>query len=97
MYVIIQTCIITFVLYVNCTTYFVLQVTIYDIYVVVLLKTMWKRLMEIMLMAKLIEIVSSIVVYVCLYTYIYIYILFNYLYTHCQQSIVKVLGVFKTN
>ena len=96
-YVIIQTCIITFVLYVNRTTYFVLQVTIYDIYVVVLLKTMWKRLMEIMLMAKLIEIVSSIVVYVCLYTYIYIYILFNYLYTHCQQSIVKVLGVFKIN
>ena len=73
-YVIIQTCIITFVLYVNRTTYFVLQVTIYDIYVVVLLKTMWRRLMEIMLMAKLIEIVSSIVVYVCLYTYIYIYI-----------------------
>ena len=95
MYVIIQTCIITFVLYVNRTTYFVLQVTIYDIYVVVLLKTMWRRLMEIMLMAKLMEIVSSIVVYVCLYTYIYI--LFNYLYTHCQQSIVKVLGVFKTN
>ena len=95
MYVIIQTCIITFVLYVNCTTYFVLQVTIYDIYVVVLLKTMWRRLMEIMLMAKLMEIVSSIVVYVCLYTYIYI--LFNYLYTHCQQSIVKVLGVFKIN
>ena len=74
MYVIIQTCIITFVLYVNRTTYFALQVTIYDIYVVVLLKTMWRRLMEIMLMAKLIEIVSSIVVYVCLYTYIYIYI-----------------------
>ena len=75
MYVIIQTCIITFVLYVNRTTYFALQVTIYDIYVVVLLKTMWRRLMEIMLMAKLIEIVSSIVVYVCLYTYIYIYII----------------------
>ena len=33
-------------------------------YVVVLLKIMWRRLMEIMLMAKLMEIVSSIVVYV---------------------------------
>ena len=37
MYVIIQTCIITFVLYSNCTTYSVLQVTIYDTYEVVLL------------------------------------------------------------
>ena len=37
MYVIIHTCIITFVLYINCTTYSVLQVTIYDMYVVVLL------------------------------------------------------------
>ena len=88
MYVIIQTCIITFVLYVNRTTYFVLQVTIYDIYVVVLLKTMWRRLMEIMLMAKLIEIVSSIVVYVCLYTYIYIYIYIYYLiiYIHIANN-----------
>ena len=85
MYVIIQTCIITFVLYVNRTTYFVLQVTIYDIYVVVLLKTMWKRLMEIMLMAKLIEIVSSIVVYVCLYTYIYIYYLIIYIHIASNQ------------
>ena len=40
MYVIIQTCINTFVLYVNCTTYSVLQVTIYNMYVVILLKTM---------------------------------------------------------
>ena len=52
-----------------------LQVTIYDMYVVVLLKTMWRRLMEIMLMAKLMDIVSSIVVYVCLYIYIYIHTL----------------------
>ena len=37
MYVIIQTCIITFVLYINRTTYSVLQVTIYDMYEVVLL------------------------------------------------------------
>ena len=37
MYVIIQTCIITFVLYINRTTYSVLQVTIYNIYEVVLL------------------------------------------------------------
>ena len=37
MYVIIHTCIITFVLYINCTTYSVLQVTIYDMHVVVLL------------------------------------------------------------
>ena len=95
MYVIIQTYIITFVLYVNRTTYSVLQVTIYDMYVVVLLKTMWRRLMEIMLMAKLMEIVSSIVVYV--YLYIHIFIIFIYLYTLCQQLIVRVLGVFKTN
>ena len=79
MYVIIQTCIITFVLYVNRITYFVLQVTIYDIYVVVLLKTMWRRLMEIMLIAKLIEIVSSIVVYV--YLYIHIYYIYLSIYT----------------
>ena len=94
--VIIQTCIITFVLYVNHTTYSVLQVTIYDIYVVVLLKTMWRRLIMIMLMAKLMEVVSFVVlVYVCIY--IYIYILFIYLFTLCQQLIVRVLGVFKTN
>ena len=74
MYVIIQTCIITFVLYVNCTTYSVLQVTIYDMYLVLLLKTMWRCLMEIMLMTKLMEIISYVVVYVCLYIYIYIYI-----------------------
>ena len=86
MYVIIQTCIITFVLYVNRTTYFVLQVTIYDIYVVVLLKTMWRCLMEIMLMAKLMEIVSSIVVYVCLYTYIYIYIYYLIIYIHIANN-----------
>ena len=37
MYVIIQTCIIKFVLYINRKTFFVLQVTIYDMYVIVLL------------------------------------------------------------
>ena len=37
MYVIIQTCIIKFVLYINRKTFSVLQVTIYDMYVVVLL------------------------------------------------------------
>ena len=82
MYEIIQTYIITVVLYVNRTTYSVFQITIYDMYVVVLLKIMWRRLMEIMLMAKLMEIVSSVVVYVCLYIHIY-YILFIYLYTLC--------------
>ena len=81
MYVIIQTCIITFVLYVNCTTYSVLQVTIYDMYLVLLLKTMWRCLMETMLMAKLMEIISYVVIYVCLYTYIYIYI-FIYLFIY---------------
>ena len=65
-----------------------LQVKIYDMYVVVLLKTMWRRLMEIMLMAKLMEIVSSIVVYVCIYIYIYIH-------TICQPLIDWVLGVLK--
>ena len=44
--------------------------------------------MEIMLMAKLMEIVSSVVVYVCVYIYIYTH-------TICQQSIDWVLGVFK--
>ena len=77
MYVIIQVCIITFVLYVNRTTYYVIQVTIYDMYVIVLLNTMWRRLMEIMLIAKLMEIVSSVVIYVCK-KYIYIYIIFIY-------------------
>ena len=67
MYVIIQTCIITFVLYVNHTTYYVLQVTIYDMYVVILLKTMCRRLIDIMLMAKLMEIGSSFVIYMCVY------------------------------
>ena len=79
MYVIIQTCIITFVLYVNHTIYYVLQVTIYDMYVVILLKTMCRRLIEIMLMAKLMEIVSSIVVYV--YLYIHIYYIYLSIYT----------------
>ena len=37
MYVIIQTCIIKFVLYINRKTFSVLQVTIYDMYVIVLL------------------------------------------------------------
>ena len=87
MYVIIQTCIITFVLYVNHTTYYVLQVTIYDISVVVLLKTMWRHLMEIMWMAKLMEIVSSIVVYACLYIHIYIYIYIIYLSIYTLPAI----------
>ena len=39
--------------------------------------------------AKLMEIVNSVVVYVCLYIYIYIYI-----YTICQPLIDWVLGVF---
>ena len=85
-YVIIQTCIITFVLYINCTTYSVLQVIIYDMYLVLLLKTMWRCLMEIMLMAKLMEIISSVVVYVCLYIYIYIY-LFIYLFIYTLPAI----------
>ena len=97
MYVIIQVCIITFVLYVNRTTYSVLQVTIYDMYVIVLLNTMWRRLIEIMLMAKLMEIVSSVVVCVSIHTHTHTYIIFIYLYILCQQLIVKVLSVFKIN
>ena len=95
MYVIIQIYIITFVLYINHTTYSVLQVTIYDMYVVILLKTMWRRLIMIMLIAKLMKIVSSVVVYLSLY--IHIYIIFICLYTFCQKLTVRVLGVFKTN
>ena len=57
--------------------------------------------MEIMLIAKLMEIVSFVVIYMCLYKYIYIYIythiIFIYLYTLCQQLIIRVLGIFKTN
>ena len=79
MYVIIQTCSITFVLYVNHTTYYVLQVTIYDMYVVVLLNTMWRRLIEIMLMAKLMEIVSSVVVCVSIHTHTHTHIYYIYL------------------
>ena len=60
-------------LHLFCVLIVLLQVTVYDIYVVVLLKTMYRRLMEIMLMAKLMEIVSSVVVYVCLYIHTYIY------------------------
>ena len=40
--------------------------------------------------AKLMEIVNSVVVYVCLYIYIYIY-------TICQPLIDWVLGVFRKN
>ena len=36
-YVIIKTCIITFVFYINHITYSILQITIYDMYVVVFL------------------------------------------------------------
>ena len=97
MYVIIQVCIITFVLYINRITYSALQVTIYDMYVIVLLNTMWRHLMEIMLMAKLMEIVSSVVVCVSIHTHTHTYIIFIYLYILCQQLIVKVLSVFKTN
>ena len=99
MYVIIQVCIITFVLYINRITYSALQVTIYDMYVIVLLNTMWRRLMEIMLMAKLMEIVSSVVVCVSIHTHTHThtYIIFIYLYTLCKQLIVSFLGIFKTN
>ena len=86
-------------MYVNRTTYSALQVTIYDMYVIVLLNTMWRRLMEIMLMAKLMEIVSSVVVCVSIHTHTHThtYIIFIYLYILCQQLIVRVFGVFKTN
>ena len=66
-------------LHLFCVLIVLLQVTVYDIYVVVLLKTMYRRLMEIMLMAKLMEIVSSIVVYV--YLYIHIYYIYLSIYT----------------
>ena len=68
-------------LHLFCVLIVLLQVTVYDIYVVVLLKTMWRRLMEIMLMAKLMEIVSFVVVYVCVYIYIYIYYIYLSIYT----------------
>ena len=59
-------------------------------YVIVLFKTMWRRLMEIMLMAKLMEIVSFDVIYM----FVCIYIIFIYLFTLCQQLIVRVLCGF---
>ena len=87
MYVIIQVYIITFVLYVNRTTYSVLQVTIYDMYVIVLLNTMWRRLMEIMLMAKLMEIVSSVVVCVSIHTHTHTHIYYIYLSIYTLPTI----------
>ena len=49
--------------------------------------------MEIMLMAKFMEIVSSVVIYMC----VCVCILFIYLFTLCQQLIVRVLSVFIKN
>ena len=94
MYVIIQTCIITFVLYINRTTYFVLQVIIYDMYEVVLL----------LYVEKFDGDNVNGQVYgdckFCCYIYVLcvcVCILFIYLFTLCQQLIVRVLSVFIKN
>ena len=51
--------------------------------------------MEIMLMAKFMEIVSSVVIYMCVC--VCVCISFIYLFTLCQQLIVRVLSVFIKN
>ena len=53
--------------------------------------------MEIMLMAKFMEIVSSVVIYMCVCVCVCVCILFIYLFTLCQQLIVRVLSVFIKN
>ena len=79
-----------------------LQVTVYDMYVVVLFKTMWRRLNLLYDVNGQVDggckfyccICVSIYTYIYIYIYIYIHII--YLYTLCKQLIVRVLGVFKT-
>ena len=92
MYVIIQTCIITFVLYSNCTTYSVLQVTIYDTYEVVLL--LYVETFDGDNVNGQVDEDFKFCCYICMCVYIYIYV---YIFTLCQQLIVRVLGFFFKN
>ena len=94
MYVIIQTCIITFVLYSNCTTYSVLQVTIYDTYEVVLL--LYVETFDGDNVNGQVDGDFKFCCYICMYVCIYIYI-YIYIFTLCQQLIVGVLGFFFKN
>ena len=82
-----------------------LQVTVYDMYVVVPLKIMWRRLNLLYDVNGQVDgdckfyccICVSIYTYIYIYTHTHTYIIFIYLYTLCKQLIVRVLGIFKTN
>ena len=69
-----------------------LQVTVYDMYVVVLFKTMWRRLNLLYDVNGQVDGDCKFCCCICVSIYIYIYIS---IYT--QQLIVRVLGVFKRN
>ena len=69
-----------------------LQVTVYDMYVVVLFKTMWRRLNFLYDVNGQVDGDCKFCCCICVSIYIYIYIS---IYT--QQLIVRVLGVFKRN
>ena len=76
-----------------------LQVTIYDMYVVVLFKIMWRRLNLLYDVNGQVngdcKFCCCICVSIYIHTYIYIYYIYLSIYT--QQLIVRVLGVFKRN
>ena len=76
-----------------------LQVIVYDMYVVVLFKTMWRRLNLLYDVNGQVngdcKFCCCICVSIYIHTYIYIYYIYLSIYT--QQLIVRVLGVFKRN
>ena len=76
-----------------------LQVTVYDMYVVVLLKTMWRRLNLLYDVNGQVDGDCKFCCCICvsIYTYIHTYIYYIYLSIYTQQLIVRVLGVFKRN
>ena len=78
-----------------------LQVTAYDMYVVVLLKTMWRCLNLLYDFNGQVNGDCKFCCCICvsIYTYISIsiYIYYIYLSIYTQQLIVRVLGVFKRN
>ena len=84
-------------MYINRTTYSVLQVTIYDIYVVVLL--LYVKTFDGDNVTGQVDGDCKLCcyIYVSTHTHTHTHIIFIYLYTFCQQLIVRVLSVFKTN
>ena len=74
-----------------------LQVTVYDMYVVVLFKTMWRRLNLLYDVNGQVDGDCKFGCCICVSIYIHIYIYYIYLSIYTQLLIVRVLGVFKRN